>query len=73
MELAKLIDIAKDEASAEKFLRKKGILKTFTCCPYCGNKHFGKGMFIKVTGVRESGVWEKEASFYTELHLRIIF
>ena len=42
MELTKLIDIARDEASAEEFLRKKGILKTFTCCPYCGNKHFGK-------------------------------
>jgi len=42
MELTKFIDIARDEASAEEFLRKKGILKTFTQCPYCGNKHFGK-------------------------------
>ncbi len=42
MELAKLIEIARDEASAEEFLRKKGILKTFTCCVYCSNKPFGK-------------------------------
>ncbi len=39
MELTKLIDIARDEASAEEFLRKKGILKTFTHCLYCGNKN----------------------------------
>ena len=30
MELAKLINIIKLKASAEEFLRKKGILKTFT-------------------------------------------
>ena len=42
MELMKLMDIARDEASAEEFLRRKGVLKTFTCCPYCSNPHFGK-------------------------------
>ena len=39
MELEKLIDIVTDKTSTEEFLKKKGILKTFTHYPYCGNKH----------------------------------
>ena len=42
MELVKLMDIASNEEKAEEFLRKKGILKTFSSCPYCGSNHFGK-------------------------------
>jgi len=37
-----LARIITDEEKAEEFLRKVGVLKTFTECPYCGNKHFGK-------------------------------
>lgn len=42
MEISFLVKIAADEEKAEIFLREKGVLKTFTECPYCGNKHFGK-------------------------------
>ncbi len=42
METVKLLQIMTDEEKAEEFLRKKGILKSFTECPYCGNEHFGK-------------------------------
>jgi transposase len=37
-----LAEVITDEQKAEDFLREKGILKTFTQCPYCGNPHFGK-------------------------------
>jgi len=42
MEKYFLAKIAADEEKAESYLREKGILKTFTECPYCGNEHFGK-------------------------------
>ncbi|WP_206202397.1 hypothetical protein [Thermodesulfobacterium sp. TA1] len=38
MNLAELVEIASSEEKAEEFLRAKGVLKTFTCCPFCGNK-----------------------------------
>ncbi len=42
MDLIILAEVIRDEQKAEDFLRAKGILKTFTQCPYCGNIHFGK-------------------------------
>ena len=42
MEIVKLMNIITNEGLAERFLREKGVLKTFTSCPYCNNKHFGK-------------------------------
>ena len=42
MNIVELTHITSSEETAEEFLKKKGILKTFSCCPYCGNEHFGK-------------------------------
>lgn len=42
MDLVTLAEAITDEQKAEDFLRARGILKTFTQCPYCGNIHFGK-------------------------------
>ena len=42
METIKLIKIALSEEEVEKFLREKGILKTFIHCPYCGSKQFSR-------------------------------
>jgi len=41
-ELIKLVKIASSEEKSEEFLIAKGELKTFTCCPFCGNKSIGK-------------------------------
>ena len=42
MNLVELVEIASSEEKAEEFLRAKGVLKTFTYCPFCGNKSIGK-------------------------------
>jgi len=39
---AELVKITSSEQKAEEFLRAKGVLKTFSCCPFCGNKSIGK-------------------------------
>ncbi len=36
------MNIVTNECLAERSLKEKEVLKTFTTCPYCGNKHFGK-------------------------------
>ncbi len=42
MDLLTLSKVCASEQEAEVFLRERGILKSFTECPYCGNPHFGK-------------------------------
>ncbi|WP_038055075.1 hypothetical protein [Thermodesulfobacterium hydrogeniphilum] len=42
MESVKHMDIITDENKAEKFLREKGILKTFISCPYCETQQLWK-------------------------------
>ncbi len=42
METIKLIKVASSEEEAEKFLREKGILKTFTHYPYFGSEWRGR-------------------------------
>ena len=61
MEISFLVKIATDEEKAETYLREKGVLKTFTECPYCGNKHFGKVRrgTINATNVKENGAQGK--------------
>jgi transposase len=36
MNLVDLLKVTSSEEEAEKFLRAKGILKTFDRCPFCG-------------------------------------
>ena len=38
----KLMEITSDEERAEEFLRERGILKTYTQCPYCGSSRIGR-------------------------------
>ena len=42
MNLVGLVEIASSVEKAEEFLRAKGVLKTFTYCPFCGDKSIGK-------------------------------
>ena len=42
MNLVEVVEIASSEEKAEEFLRAKGVLKTFACCPFCGNKSIVK-------------------------------
>jgi len=41
MNLAELVVIASSEEKSEEFLRAKGVLKNFECCPFCGSKSKG--------------------------------
>ena len=67
MNLVELVEIASSEEKAEEFLRAKGVLKTFTCCPFCGNKSIGKSEETSsgATDVRKSGALEKIAYLKT--------
>lgn len=64
---AELVKITSSEQKAEEFLRAKGILKTFSCCPFCGNKSIGKsgGTFLGTIDVRKSVALEKIAYLKT--------
>jgi len=42
MNLVELVQVTSSEEEAEKFLRAKGILKTFDRCPFCGHQKIGK-------------------------------
>ena len=42
MNLVELLQVASSEEKAEEFLRQKGVLKTFDCCPFCKAKNIGK-------------------------------
>jgi hypothetical protein len=42
MNLVELVQVTSSEEEAEKFLRAKGILKTFNRCPFCGHQKIGK-------------------------------
>jgi transposase len=55
MNLAELVLIASSEQKAEQFLRQKGILKTFSSCPFCGDKSIGKirRNFLKCYGCKK--------------------
>jgi hypothetical protein len=67
MNLVEVVEIASSEEKAEEFLRAKGVLKTFTCCPFCGNKSIGKsgGTFLGTIDVRKSVALEKIAYLKT--------
>jgi len=67
MNLVELVEMASSEEKAEEFLRAKGVLKTFTCCPFCGNKSIGKseGTFLGTIDVRKSVALEKIAYLKT--------
>jgi len=42
MEITILTKYISNEKKAEEFLREKGLLKTFTQYPYCGNNRMGR-------------------------------
>jgi transposase len=42
MNLVELVKVTSSEEEAEKFLRAKGILKTFDRCPFCGHQKIGR-------------------------------
>jgi len=42
MNLVELLQVTSSEEKAEKFLREKGVLKTFNNCPSCNTKNIGK-------------------------------
>ncbi len=67
MNSVEVVEIASSEEEAEEFLRAKGVLKTFTCCPFCGNKSIGKsgGTFLGTIDVRKSVALEKIAYLKT--------
>ena len=54
MNLSELVKIASSEEKAEKFLRLRGILKTFENCPFCKSESIGKVRrnFYKCYGCR---------------------
>ena len=58
MNLAELVLIASSEQKAEQFLRQKSILKTFSSCPFCGDKSIGKISF-KVLRMQKGVVHKK--------------
>jgi transposase len=51
------------EEEAEKFLRAKGILKTFDRCPFCGHQKIGKvrRSFFKCYGCRKEWSIRKDS------------
>jgi len=79
METIRLVEVVSDEGKAEELLREKGILKTFTECPYCGNKHFGKvrrNMYKcyrckREWGVRKGSILEKTKISFSKLLLAL--
>ena len=42
MEFVALAPIIADEDKAEEFLRQRGVLRSFTACPYCDAESFGR-------------------------------
>jgi predicted CoA-binding protein len=57
MNLVELVQVTSSEEEAEKFLRAKGILKTFDRCPFCGHQKIGskKEASLNVTDVGRNG------------------
>ena len=42
MNLSELVKIASSEKKSEEFLRLKGVLKTFSSCPFCEENSIGR-------------------------------
>ena len=59
LKISFLVQVAADEE--EEYLREKGVLKTFTGCPYCGINTLGRleGILTNATDVKENGVQER--------------
>jgi len=63
MNLVELVQVTSSEEEAEKFLRAKGILKTFDRCPFCGHQKIGKvrRSFFKCYGCRKEWSIRKDS------------
>jgi transposase-like protein len=63
MNLVELVQITSSEEEAEKFLRAKGILKTFDRCPFCGHQKIERirRSFFKCYGCRKEWCIRKDS------------
>jgi transposase len=63
MNLVELVKVTSSEEEAEKFLRAKGILKTFDRCPFCGHQKIGRirRSFFKCYGCRKEWSIRKDS------------
>jgi transposase len=63
MNLVELVKVTSSEEEAEKFLRAKGILKTFARCPFCGHQKIGRirRSFFKCYGCRKEWSIRKDS------------
>jgi transposase len=62
MNLVELVKVTSSEEEPEKFLRAKGILKTFDRCPFCGHQKIGRirRSFFKCYGCRKEWCIRKD-------------
>ncbi len=63
MSLVELVQVASSEEKPQKFLRAKGILKTFDRCSFCGHQKIGRirRSFFKCYGCRKEWCIRKDS------------